>query len=100
MDDNKLEEDKKEAKGRNACAIWHFADGTQQVNLRYGISFISIEQAKRNLYREQNSYDIKALAAKGREIWNKTLQRIDIKDGAENDKTILYSSYYHLFNIL
>ena len=97
LDDNKLEEDKKEAKGRNACAIWHFADGTQQVNLRYGISFISIEQAKRNLYREQNSYDIKALAAKGREIWNKTLQRIDIKDGAENDKTILYSSYYRTF---
>ena len=95
--DGKVTEDQTEAKGRNACAVWRFADGTQQVNLRYGISFISEEQAKNNLYREQSDYNLAALASKGRDIWNKTLSKIAVKGGSEDDKTILYSSYYRTF---
>ena len=95
--DGKVMEDQTEAKGRNACAVWRFADGTQQVNLRYGISFISEEQAKNNLYREQSDYNLAALASKGRDIWNKTLSKIAVKGGSEDDKTILYSSYYRTF---
>ena len=97
LKDNQLTEESLDAKGRNACAVWRFADGTPQVNLRYGISFISTEQAKKNLYREQTDYNVTALAAKGRDIWNQTLQRIDVKGGTEDEKTVLYSSYYRTF---
>ena len=95
--DGQLIENQSEAKGRNACAVWRFADGTQHVNLRYGISFISAEQAKKNLYREQNDYNVAALASKGREIWNQALSKIDVEGGTEDEKTILYSSYYRTF---
>ena len=97
LENGKLVDSQTKAEGRNACAVWRFADGTQQVNLRYGISFISAEQAKKNLYREQNDYNVTALAAKGRDIWNQTLSRIDVEGGTEDDKTILYSSYYRTF---
>ena len=97
LEKGKVEESKKDAQGRNACAVWRFADGTKQVNLRYGISFISAEQAKNNLYREQTDYNVAALAAKGRDVWNKTLARIDVKGGTEDEKTVLYSSYYRTF---
>ena len=97
LKDGQLLDDQVEATGRNACAVWRFADGTQQVNLRYGISFISEEQAKRNLYREQSDYDVITLASKGRNIWNQTLSQIDVEGGTEDDKTILYSSYYRTF---
>lgn len=97
LEKGKVEESKKDAQGRNVCAVWRFADGTKQVNLRYGVSFISAEQAKNNLYREQTDYNVAALAAKGRDVWNKTLARIDVKGGTEDEKTVLYSSYYRTF---
>ena len=97
LEKGKGEEGTKDAQGRNACAVWRFADGTKQVNLRYGISFISAEQAKNNLYREQTDSNVAALAAKGRDVWNKTLARIDVKGGTEDEKTVLYSSYYRTF---
>ena len=96
LEDNKLVE-KSEATGENACAVWRFADGTKQVNLRYGISFISCEQAKKNLEREQKDFDVDALASVGREVWNRALSRISVQGGTEDEKTVLYSSYYRTF---
>lgn len=89
--------DKKDAEGHNACAVLRFADGTGHVNLRYGISFISEEQAEKNLRREQKDYDVEALAAVGRKVWNDALARIQVEGGSEDDKTVLYSSYYRTF---
>ncbi len=88
---------KSEIEGNNACAVWRFADGTSSVNLRYGISFISEEQAKKNLQREQKNFDIDFLAQEGRRIWNETLSRIRVEGGTEDEKTVFYSSYYRTF---
>ena len=93
----KLVDTQTDAEGRNVCAVWRFADGTRQVNLRYGISFISAEQAKKNLEREQEDYNVDALAETGRDIWNKALSRIQVEGGTEDEKTVLYSSYYRTF---
>lgn len=68
-----------------------------KLNIRYGVSFISVDQAKANLNREISGYDIKALASKGREEWNKTLSRIAVKGGTEDQKTVFYTSYYRTF---
>ncbi|MBQ8673758.1 MAG: GH92 family glycosyl hydrolase [Bacteroides sp.] len=97
LEAGKLNAAKESAEGRDACAVWRYADGTGSVHLRYGVSFISEEQAKKNLYREQQDYDVKALAAKGRDIWNETLGRIALTGGSDNDKTLFYSSYYRTF---
>ena len=85
------------ADGENACAVWQFADGTKNVRLRYGVSFISEEQAANNLEREIPKYDIDAVAANGRKVWNDVLGRIDVKGGTDDQKTVLYSSYYRTF---
>ncbi len=95
--DGKIDADKKEAEGRNACAVMHFADGTKTVNLRYGISFISEEQAKKNLQRELPDYNLQALAEKGRQIWDKALSDIQVEGGSETDKQVLYTSLYRVF---
>lgn len=85
------------AEGTNVCAAWRFAEGTYTVNLRYGISFISEEQAEKNLHRELKDYNIKALAEAGRRVWNETLGRIKVEGGTEDDKTVFYSSFYRTF---
>ncbi len=81
----------------NSCIMMGFSPEQSTVLLRYGISFISCEQAKANLYREIEGYDIDALAAEGRKIWNSTLSRIEVKSDSEEDKVKLYSSYYRTF---
>lgn len=85
------------AEGTNVCAAWRFAEGTSTVNLRYGISFISEEQAEKNLRREQKEYNLEKLAQTGRDIWNETLERIQVEGGTEDERTIFYSSFYRTF---
>lgn len=85
------------AKGNQACIAVRFNDGTPTVRLRYGVSFISEEQAQKNLKREINHYDIDALATKGRQIWNETLANIKVNGGTDDEKTVLYTSYYRTF---
>ena len=67
-----------------------------ELRLRYGVSFIDVAQAKANLRRELSNYDIDALAAAGRKIWNETLGRIKVK-GPEKRKKVFYTSYYRTF---
>ena len=97
LNDGVIEASKDNAEGINACAAWRFADGTTTVNLRYGISFISEEQAEKNMRNELKDYNIKNLAKAGRQLWNETLGRIKVEGGTEDDKTVLYSSFYRTF---
>lgn len=97
LNDGVIEASKDNAEGINACAAWRFADGTTTVNLRYGISFISEEQAEKNMRNELKDYNIKNLAKAGRQLWNETLGRIKVEGGTEDDKAVLYSSFYRTF---
>lgn len=92
-----IEESKDLAEGTNVCAAWRFAEGTSTVNLRYGISFISEEQAEKNLRREQKEYNLENLVQTGRDIWNETLGRIRVEGGTEDEKIVFYSSFYRTF---
>ena len=85
------------AEGQNSCAVLRFAPGTSEVRLRYGISFISEEQARKNMERELPDFDLQSLALKGRELWNRTLSSIEVTGGSEQDKQVLYTSFYRFF---
>ena len=67
------------------------------LNVRYGVSFISVEQAEKNLRREISHYDVDKLMAAGRKIWNDVLGKFEIKGGDEDYKTVFYTSYYRNF---
>ena len=86
-----------EASGRNACIVLNFGKGPKMLRLRYGISFISIDQAKKNFIREVHNRDLKQLHANGRSIWNEALGKIEIQGGTDDEKTIFYTSFYRTF---
>ena len=94
---NAINETKTDAQGRNAFVVLYYGDQPQKLNLRYGISFISEEQAKANLQRELTHYNVKQLAEKGRNIWNEALGKIKIAGDDETDKTIFYTSLYRCY---
>jgi predicted alpha-1,2-mannosidase len=90
--------DKKITEEPRACAALRFPAGTKKVCFRYGVSLISQEQAQKNLSREQaDAFDIAKVIKGGRKEWNETLSTILVKGGTEDQKAVLYTSYYRTF---
>lgn len=67
------------------------------INIRYGVSFISEEQAEKNLRREIDTYDVRQVAQRGRDVWNDALGKIVVESNNENDKTVFYTSLYRTY---
>ncbi len=63
----------------------------EKVRFKVGTSFISIDQARKNLEREIPGWDFESAANRTRSIWNKALGKIEV-EGDEEDKTIFYTA--------
>ena len=87
----------KSTQGNNAYFIVRFPNKTKQVNVRYGVSFISADQAQKNLRREIKDYDLAKVAANGRDIWNSTLGKIQVSGTDETAKVVFYTSLYRTY---
>lgn len=83
--------------GNNIDAVLRFEENTENLKIRYGISFISEEQAKKNLYKDLQDFDLDKVIKKGREIWNNTLSKIKIESGSNDDQTVFYTSLYRTY---
>ena len=84
--------------GREDHLVLKYPQGTRKVGLRYGISYIDHDQAKANLEREMgDSYDVEAVAAEGRRIWNETLSKIKVEGSDEDMKYVFYTSLYRTY---
>lgn len=81
---------------KGAYTIVSLGKNTNNVTVKYGISFIDATQAKNNMVRELNNKDLKSIVAEGANAWNNVLDKIKVS-GNENDKTIFYTSLYRCF---
>ena len=86
-----------EASGKNACVVLKFTKDVKMLRLKYGISFIDAEQARKNLNREIPAYNLKGIQETARKIWNESLGKIAVSGNTENGKTIFYTSLYRTF---
>lgn len=64
------------------------------IEVRVGISYISADQARRNLEREIPAWDFNIVKANTRAIWNRALGAIQVEGGTERERTIFYTSLY------
>jgi predicted alpha-1,2-mannosidase len=80
--------------GRRVAACAQFGRDVQTVKVRYGVSYISVEQAKKNLEKEIPDFDINRVAQNARNEWNRVLGKIKVEGGTENDKTTFYTALY------
>jgi len=95
--DNGIDSEAYSASGQNAYLILKYPANTKQIKAHYGISFISVEQAKRNLNREIKDYELNKIAQNGKNIWNQTLGKIAVEGSDETAKTIFYTSLYRTY---
>jgi predicted alpha-1,2-mannosidase len=86
--------DKIELTADHAGAVIGFSTQKGEVvNARVASSFISHEQAARNL-EEIGADDFETVRAKGRDIWNRELGRMIVKGGSLDQTRIFYSTLY------
>ena len=79
-----------------SCVVLKFPKEVRVMKIRYGISFISSEQARKNLYREIEGYNVDSVAQIGRNIWNEKLNKISVQGNDEDQKTVFYTSIYRV----
>lgn len=70
------------------------AAGTE-VEVKVGISYTSIENARKNLDAEVGAKSFDAVRDEAEAKWNEVLGRIRVTGGTEADKTIFYTALYH-----
>jgi predicted alpha-1,2-mannosidase len=90
-----LEEGKLENEGAHSGALLGFATTRgQKVHMRVASSFISFEQAQRNLDRELGRDDFDTTRARAKASWNRVLGRLSVEGGTVDQTRTFYSSLY------
>jgi predicted alpha-1,2-mannosidase len=90
--------DKIEEGKREGYAMIHVADGsTGPVELKIGLSFVSVENAKQNLQQEVGAKIFAQIRKEATQKWESLLSTIQVKGGTEKQKRMLYSCLYRSF---
>lgn len=70
-------------------------DKTETVEVKIGISYVSIDNARENLQKETDNKSFDSVYEETHTKWNNLLSRIKVEGGSENDKIIFYTALYH-----
>ena len=66
------------------------------IEVKMGVSFVSIENARLNMNTEQPDFNFDKVRAAAGKMWNDDLSRVMVEGGTNDDKTIFYTAMYHL----
>ena len=80
--------------GNRVGAYVEFASGDLIIEARIATSFISIEQAERNLAQETDGLSFEEIKARGEAVWSESLNRIRIEGGTDDQRRTFYSCLY------
>jgi predicted alpha-1,2-mannosidase len=69
----------------------------KEVSFRYGISYISIVQAKENLRKEIPDWDLQKLKTTAFNAWDKVMSQINVEGGTIAQKRVFYTSLYRSY---
>jgi len=67
----------------------------EQVILKTGISFVSIQGAKENLESEIPGWDFNKIRRQAHDQWKDVLNKIEVKGGTKDEQTVFYTALYH-----
>ncbi len=93
-DDRTLLEKGTTVEGNRTAIIISFPSGAPpELNVRYGISYISTDQAGENMQTVAGRGSDE-ISGRARSIWNDVLSRIEVEGGTEDQRMVFYTSLY------
>jgi predicted alpha-1,2-mannosidase len=66
----------------------------EQIEVRIGLSYISADQARRNLLLDAGGKNFEAVKASTRAEWDHSLGKVDVTGGTERQRTIFYTALW------
>jgi predicted alpha-1,2-mannosidase len=67
----------------------------EKVLLKSGISFVSVEGAKKNLENDIPHWDFDKVVESNRNLWEDALKSVNVEGATDRDKEIFYTAMYH-----
>lgn len=87
---------RREMAGDDVGAYFSFdTEAGELVEVKLGVSYVSIENARENLASEQPGFDFEGTRQKSRKRWNELLGRVELV-GSDLNKTRFYTALYHI----
>jgi predicted alpha-1,2-mannosidase len=68
----------------------------QVIQVKVGISFISAEQAKRNVQEEVPAWSFASVRAASTALWNRELGKLSLSGETDSQRRQLYTAMYHI----
>ena len=68
----------------------------ETVEVKIGISYVSVENARENMLAEQPGFDFDKVRADAEAMWNDNLSLARVEGGTKDERTIFYTGMYHL----
>ena len=78
--------------------VWFTYDTKEgeAVEVKMGVSFVSIENARLNMDTEQPDFDFDRVRAEAAKKWNSDLSRVEVEGGTKDERAVFYTALYHL----
>lgn len=81
--------------GKPGAALVSFDPGVRTVTVRVGVSFVSVDGARRNAASEQRVLPYDTIRRDARARWNDWLGRISVGGGTDAQRRVFYTALYH-----
>ena len=87
----------REIAGDDIGIIYNYeTQADEKITVKIGISYVSIDNARKNLETEQPAFDIAKTIQSASSEWESVLSKIKLEGGTDDQKTIFYTALYHL----
>lgn len=98
--DGSLNEGQTEGQGKTLSGYVTFKEGTEQVNVRIGVSFISVDQARSNLDDEiPDGTTLEETAKSTRQAWAEKLDRVQVEGASQDEREVFYTAIFHTLQV-
>lgn len=94
-----IKEIQQQQSNRQTVSLVDFTDskGVKPLELKIGFSFVSVENAKKNLEEEMLAKNFDQVRREADNTWEKLLSNIKVEGGTERYKNLFYSCLYRSF---
>ena len=82
---------------RHPLSVVGFAPSDEPLEIRIGLSFVSVENARENLEKELADKDFATVRTEASATWEKLLAKIQVEGGTEKQRGMFYSCLYRSF---
>lgn len=94
-DGNLLGKTKKFEDSNGGVYVDFEGEDAQVIQMKVGISYVSIEQARLNIDTELTHWDFDKVAQDAFDDWNNWLSRIEVEGGTEKEQSRFYTDLWH-----